>query len=450
MRVVAATGMLGYGYEADSMRAAAESEIDLVGCDGGSTDGGPYYLGSGKASCSRAAVKSDLAGMLELARITGAPCVVGSCGTAGTDVQVEWVWEIVRELLHELKFEAKVALIYSEVSNEVLARAVSEGRLRPLDGVSQLTTEGVSGIERTVAMMGIEPINAALEAGADIVLAGRCSDAAVFAALPIRKGVNPAVAWCAGKFLECGAMCAEPRGPDAVSVTYDNESFTIIPLSEDRTCTPETLTEMMLHENANPFLHREPNGTLDLSDIIFTQEGRSVRVAGASFLPTEDYSVRLEGVRRIGHRAVIVAATRDPRLVASIGSYLAEAEERGYVMVSAMGIGREDYAIHRRVYGLNGVLGQLEFEKPTTHEMALIFEVVARTSEIAQAVASAFRSLILHMDFPERQCTEGNFALPFSPSGLDGGEVFEFAVWHALRLDDPLAAFPIAYNTVSP
>jgi len=40
-------------------------------------------------------------------------------------------------------------------------------------------------------MMGVEPLQTALDAGADFVLAGRCSDPALFAALPILRGFPP-------------------------------------------------------------------------------------------------------------------------------------------------------------------------------------------------------------------------------------------------------------------
>src|SRR5438552_3296783 len=67
--------------------------------------------------------------------------------------------------------------------------------------------------EHIVAMMGAEPHIAALERGADVVLAGRSSDSALFAAYPLWKGAPPAPAWHMSKTIECGALCAErPAG----------------------------------------------------------------------------------------------------------------------------------------------------------------------------------------------------------------------------------------------
>jgi len=54
-------------------------------------------------------------------------------------------------------------------------------------------------------MMGIEPIQSALNAGAQVVVAGRCSDVAIYAALPVLEGIPKHVAFHAGKILECGS-----------------------------------------------------------------------------------------------------------------------------------------------------------------------------------------------------------------------------------------------------
>ncbi len=207
---------------------------------------------------------------------------------------------------------------------------------------------------------------------------------------------------------------------------------------------------MSLHENADPFLHRESSGVLDLTNADHLQaDERSVRIAGARFHPEPRYTVRLEGVRHAGYRTVVVAATRDPRLIERLDGYLAEAKGAAEEKLAGAGIQPSEYAIHLRRYGGGGgVLGELEQSPSTPREVTLVAEVVAGTRELSRQVASGFRSTVLHRDFPGRQCTEGNFALPFSPAELDGGEAFEFTVWHALALDDPLGPFPIELDDV--
>jgi hypothetical protein len=375
--------------------------------------------------------------------------VIGTCGGAGGNAQVDDVFAILQEVLAEAGAHARVARIPSEPARELLIDAVAAGRVSSLDGADELTPATVRDAVRVVAMMGPEPIAAALDQGADVVLAGRCSDAGLFAALALSRGIDPGAAWYAGKLLECGATCAVPAGPDCLVAELETDSFTIRPGSPHRRCTAESVTAMSLHENADPFFHRESSGMLDLTGAEHVQvDSRTVRVSGARYHREACYSVRLEGVRRVGHRTVVVAATRDPRLVARFEDYVTEASAALDAKLSGAGIGAHDYALHLRAYGADGVLGELERASSAPREVALVAEVVAADRELSRQVASAYRSTILHRDFPGRQCTEGNFALPFSPAELDGGEAFEFTVWHALALDDPLGSFPVEFEDV--
>ena len=57
MRAVAATGNLSTGFREDSLVLAVEQGANFIGCDAGTTDSGPYYLGSGKPRGPREGVK---------------------------------------------------------------------------------------------------------------------------------------------------------------------------------------------------------------------------------------------------------------------------------------------------------------------------------------------------------------------------------------------------------
>ena len=46
-KILSPTGILGYGFPESSFRIGVAQKPDLIACDGGSTDPGPYYLGSG-------------------------------------------------------------------------------------------------------------------------------------------------------------------------------------------------------------------------------------------------------------------------------------------------------------------------------------------------------------------------------------------------------------------
>ena len=51
MKIVALNGLLGYGYSEEALNIAFSEKVDYIGVDAGSTDPGPYYLGSGNFDC---------------------------------------------------------------------------------------------------------------------------------------------------------------------------------------------------------------------------------------------------------------------------------------------------------------------------------------------------------------------------------------------------------------
>ena len=51
VRIMAVSGMLGYGFTEEAFRRGLDLGLDLIACDAGSADPGPYYLGNGSAVC---------------------------------------------------------------------------------------------------------------------------------------------------------------------------------------------------------------------------------------------------------------------------------------------------------------------------------------------------------------------------------------------------------------
>ena len=85
IRVLAATGMLGSGFREETLRRGMALRPDFIGVDSGSTDAGPYYLGTGETQFSDSAYKRDLRLILLAARAAKIPAIVGSSCTAGAD-----------------------------------------------------------------------------------------------------------------------------------------------------------------------------------------------------------------------------------------------------------------------------------------------------------------------------------------------------------------------------
>ena len=83
MKVLALSGILGYGYSIDAFKNALKEDLAVIGVDAGSTDQGPYYLGSGTAHTTKEAVKRDIELSLPSALERKIPYIIGSAGTAG-------------------------------------------------------------------------------------------------------------------------------------------------------------------------------------------------------------------------------------------------------------------------------------------------------------------------------------------------------------------------------
>jgi len=94
--MLSTSGILGYGYAEESLRIGMSWEPHVIGCDGGSTDPGPYYLGAGKSFCSRLSVKRDLRLMLMAAVAAKIPCIIGTAGGAGGEPHLQDTAALVR------------------------------------------------------------------------------------------------------------------------------------------------------------------------------------------------------------------------------------------------------------------------------------------------------------------------------------------------------------------
>lgn len=63
-----------------------------------------------------------------------------------------------------------------------------------------------------------------------------------------------------------------------------------------------------------------------------------------------------------------------------------------------------------------------------------MFEVVAKTQELANSICATVRSTFLHYGYEGRKSTAGNLAFPFAPSDIEFGPVYEFSVYHLMEM----------------
>src|SRR5579872_6062771 len=122
--------MLGSGFRTESLERALDWEPHFIGCDAGSTDAGPYYLGSGHVQFSEKALRRDLEQLVVAAQSRRIPLLVGSAGTGGADPQVDYVVEIVRQAAwaHDLHF--RLGVVKCEPPREYLKQKYRLGKIR--------------------------------------------------------------------------------------------------------------------------------------------------------------------------------------------------------------------------------------------------------------------------------------------------------------------------------
>ncbi|MBF8188354.1 acyclic terpene utilization AtuA family protein [Nonomuraea sp. K274] len=440
IKAVAATGQLGTGFKAHTLAEAAEG-ADFIGCDAGSSDPGPYYLGSGGTQASDEAIARDLELMIAEGVKHDIPVLIGSAGTAGARPHLDRTVDIVRRLAAKNGWHFPLAVVNSEIPAERVVKAYRDGGLTPLNGAPEISEESIRAAEHIVAMQGPECFADGLEQGAKVVIAGRASDTSIFAAVPMMRGIPEGIAFHAAKILECGAASVvERKYPDSMVALLDSEGFTVEPPNPDMACTPQSVASHTFYETADPFRLVEPNGTLVTTNAVYTAvSDRAVRVTGSAFEPTSDYTVKLEAATLLGHRTIVLAGVRDPLVVGRIEHFVdaTSAVIKGKV-ADSLGLSEDDYRIRWNIYGKNGTLGPFEPEAHVTgHEVALLIDIVARDQHTAQAIGSVAWHTALHQPIPEYSGLVSHLAFPVSPPAIAAGPVYEFSINHVMHIDDP-------------
>lgn len=440
--ILVPTGMLGAGFEEATVARGIALGADVIAIDGGSTDSGPHYLGASRPKSTEHQVARDLRIVLRAAAGAGIPLVIGSCGTSGTDSGVDWVAGIVDRLLLEEGLDLPVARIYSEQDPADLKEALNAGRVHPLAPHGELTADTLESCTHIVGLMGHEPMVAALEAGAQVVLAGRATDTAVAAAYPLMRGMPAGPTWHVSKIVECGGQCTTNPRTGGVFATIDATGFTIEPLDPGTACTPMSVAAHMLYETVDPFLLREPDGTLDVTDATYVAlDERRVRVEGSQFHVAEQHTIKLEGARVTGYETMSFTGVRDPLILADIESWAAFMREMiAHRVGQTLGLGAEDYAFDLRLYGYDAVLGALDPSDAPPREVGAMLLVNAADQATATAVAKVANPLMLHLP------THGmdylpSLAFPSSPAEVERGAAYEFVLNHVVDSTTPTAMF---------
>lgn len=437
MKIVALNGLLGYGYSEEALQIAFSEKVDYLGVDAGSTDPGPYYLGSGKSFTDRGAVKRDLALAIPKALEHKAPFIIGTAGGAGSEAHVSWLKDIILEIVQEQNLSLRLGTVLSDVTKDYVLQKLSDGKVVNMSDEMPLNEAAVQNSATIVSQIGIAPIIELLEQKADIILCGRACDTAIYAAPCIYRGFNPGLAFHMAKIMECGAMCSEPVAAADVMQAYIYEDyFELRPANPIRKCTVDRVAAHTLYEQSNPYLIYEPDGVCDLTNSKFLQvDERTVRVSGSVFHEAEEKTLKLEGVTCTGYRTICPATIYDDDTIINM-PFIYETVLNFVKDATKNTLPQDSYSIRFKESGGVGA------------SLGVIIDVVGKTQEIADTVCALVRSRMLHCDYPGRKSTAGNLAFPFSPSDIHLGEVYEFSVFHLVKVTSLLETAKISMEEI--
>lgn len=444
MRIHCSNGHLGFApTKEESFYIGAKTKPDYYINDSGSNDIGPTPLGANASPSLKAWQKHDLELMLLAAREQGVPMIVGSAGDTGSNAKVDLYIELIKEIAEEHDLEPfKLAYFYSEVDKETLRKKMDSGiRIEGLDDREDLTREEVDGTARIVAVAGVHPYIKALDMGADVIIGGRSSDIALFAAPAIRDGFPLNLSYYLGKVLECASFCAEPYGAkETVVGTITDEDVKVEAMAPWQRCTVASVAAHAMYERSNPYYEHFAGGMIDMSECVYEQyDETTTRITNPKYIPIDGkVKVKLEGSSKVGEMYIGIAGVRDPYTIKNIDKVLEMAREHVEEK-----FGKEGYELHFRVYGRDGVMSDLEpVNEINSHELGIVIQGVAPTKEMAEEVAMTGTRQIFYARLPEVKGTAGTAAfvvdevLPATPA-------YRWSLNHIVEVDDPMEFFHV-------
>ncbi len=435
-RIFVPYGAVGLDCTDEAFAAGLAMKPDIISSDAGSTDSGPYYLGTGNGKYATRAVKRDLKRMILGAHELGIPMTIGSAGTCGSDQGVDDAARICQEICEEYQIHKKIVKIYTQQDPQAMKQMYLDGRVKPLTGAPEISEKTFDSCSTVVALSGAEPFQKALEDGADIVICGRATDTAIIAAYPLMLGCDEASCWHAAKTAECGGVCTTAGLLGGVFLEIDDKGFNVCAVGESNTVTPYSVAAHLLYENADPVRLYEPGICIDTSESTYTSlDSHTVRVEGTK-IEHYPYTMKLEGSGPAGYQTVSLAGIRDRKIMRDPMSWINDMVKVGQEKLEQMGIEKDTYHLNIKPYGYNAVSGMPVAEDYVPEEIGVLLTVTADTQKLATQIAKAFNPLLLHHSiFPGQPMPSFGFA--FSPAEIERGMIYEFKLYHTVSLDDP-------------
>ena len=449
-RVLIPAGVLGLGFDQAALDLGVAAAPDIICIDGGSTDSGPFYLGTSTSKYARSVCKAEWRALMLARHKAGVPLVIGSCGTCGTAEMVDWMYDITIELADELGHSVSITRLYSDQQQSDIAAAHQAGQLAPLVPAPPIDAAIIHGCAHIVALAGAEQIQAALATGADIVLAGRTTDTAIIAALPLARGDHAGGAWHGAKIGECGAFCTNNPASGVVMIRFDKTGFVVEAMAADAQCTPQSVSAHMLYENSNPFILYEPGGHLDVTAARYSKlDAKRVRVEGSRWVSADTYCVKLEAARIGGYQTTMLAVIWDEHYVAKAEEWVESLTQFLHQKISqSTSLASDDYTLEFRLIGHSAALGELETKRGAPVEIGVLLIITAGDQDTATDLSKLINPFLLHHPLTKDEALP-TLAFPYAPAHSDRGALYEFAMNHVLVLANPMDGFLLSTDEVA-
>jgi Acyclic terpene utilisation family protein AtuA len=443
LKIICPNGHLGFApLRTESFQLGVKAGPDYIAADSGSDDVGPVPLGSDTSTSPESWQRQDLEHMLLASRRLGVPMLIGSAGDTGANSRVDLYVRIIADLAraHGLR-KFRLGYFYSEVDKDYLRRKMRAGdAVLGLEGYADLTETELDATERIVAMAGVHPFVELLRRGADVIIGGRSSDAAIFAAAALYRGFPADYAYYLGKVLECASFCAEPYGgKETVLGEISHEDVKVTAMHPPQRCTVASVAGHAMYERSNPYEELFAGGKLDMTDCVYEQfSERTTRVTGSRFVPAQRMRVKLEGSGKVGERYIGLCGIRDPYTVANVDRVIEWARTQVRQRFGVSG-----YELHYNVYGRDGVMGELEpLRNQPGHELCILVQGVAPTREMAEELTMIGLRQMFYARLPDVKGTAGSVAFPLDEV-LRASPAYRWTLNHTVAVDDGLELFPL-------
>ena len=305
-----------------------------------------------------------------------------------------------------------------------------------------LTEEEVGAASQIVGQMGMSAFERAFRADIDVLISGRACDTAIFSTLPVMLGFPVGLSVHMAKIIECASLCCIPGGRDSILATLDDDGFILESMAPQRKATPISVAAHSLYEQNDPYVIIEPEGRAELHEARYEAiDERRTRISGATWTPAPHVTIKIEGSRRVGERAVLLCGAADPRFIERREEILREVAKvvRDLVCEDT----EEDYSLFWRFYGVDGVTERLP-DAPIPGEIFMTIECIAPTTARASEVVRTMKQYLLHYGYEGRLSTGGNLAFAFTPPEISVGTAYRFNVYHIMRSERLGELFPVA------